>query len=63
MINKELFAHQNFEEMVMDRVAEAPSIDIRQLAHELHISMDIVWRLLWEKQLHPYHLPGVQPMD
>ena len=42
--------------MVLDHVAEAPSISTRQLAHEMHGSKDTVWRLLRQHQLHPYHL-------
>jgi transposase len=41
-----------FEEIVLDRFTEDPSVSTRTVASEMHVSKDSVWRVLKELQLH-----------
>ncbi|KAJ4435971.1 hypothetical protein ANN_18594 [Periplaneta americana] len=38
----------DFEETVLDCVAETPSVSIRQIVHGMHASKNTMWRLLRE---------------
>lgn len=49
-----------FEEQVLDRIAEQPSTSTRAIAHEMNCSTFSVWQVLKEQLLHPYHLQKVQ---
>ena len=47
---------------MLDRLTEAPSKSIRQLAQELHVSKNSEWKILKEHLLHPYNRLRVQAM-
>lgn len=52
----------DFEEEVLERVAENPSTSSRAIAHEMGVNHVSVWEVLHEQQLHPYHPQKVQAM-
>ena len=49
-----------FEEAVLDRVAENPSVSTREIAREMEVSQTSVFRVLKEQLLHPFQLQKVQ---
>jgi len=49
-----------FEEEVLQRVAEEPSSSTRHIAKAMNTSNASVWRVLHEQQLYPYHFQKVQ---
>jgi hypothetical protein len=48
-----------FEEKVLERIANEPSISTRAVAHAMG-SQSSVCQVLWEQNLHAYHLQKVQ---
>lgn len=49
-----------FEEAVLTEFQDQPSTSTRQVAHNLGVDHSVVWRVLHEQLLHPYHLQKVQ---
>lgn len=49
-----------FEEEVLQRVADEPSNSTRHIAKAMNTSNASVWRVLHEQQLYPYHFQKVQ---
>ncbi|XP_066600142.1 uncharacterized protein [Prorops nasuta] len=55
-----------FEEAVLNRVREDPTLSTRAIAYELQTSNTNVWRVLNEEGMHPYHyrkVQGLKPTD
>ena len=55
-----------FEEEVLERIANEPSTSTRAVARGMGTSQSSVWRVLQEQNLHAYHLQkvqGLQPND
>lgn len=51
---------------ILRRVEDNPNISTRRLAAELNVSHPLIWRILREQQLYPYHIQRVQvlaPLD
>lgn len=52
----------DFEEEVLNRIAENSGNSTRRLCEELGASHMTVWRILHEQQLYPYHIQRVQAL-
>jgi len=52
----------DFEEAVLHHVDGDPSTSTRTIARAMGVSHSIIWNVLHEQQLHPYHLQRVQAM-
>lgn len=52
----------NFEENVLNAVAEHPHTSVRRIAAELEVQKSTVHRVLKEQQLHPYHLRRIHEL-
>lgn len=50
------------EERVLTRFAAAPSTSTRAVADEMGVSQKVVWRILHEERMHPYHVQQVQSL-
>lgn len=52
----------NVEEGILHRVEETPSTSTRTIARAMRVPQSIVWEVLHEQQLHPYHLQRIHAM-
>ena len=44
------------EEQVLNEIYEHPEKSTRELSVQFNVNQSIIWRILKEQQLHPYHL-------
>jgi hypothetical protein len=51
------------EENILDAVQRSPRASTRRLARRCGVTKSIVWRILNENKLHPYHLQKVQQLQ
>ncbi|KAL4084896.1 hypothetical protein QTP88_027767 [Uroleucon formosanum] len=50
------------EELVLDLVHEDPELSVRRIALRTGISPSVVWRILHQNHMHPYHRQRVQEL-
>ncbi|KAJ3665928.1 hypothetical protein Zmor_001392 [Zophobas morio] len=50
------------EPEILEIVEENPSISIRRLSYRLGVSPFVVWQILKEQGIHPYHVQRVQSL-
>lgn len=53
----------DFEEAILDHVAENPSVSTRQLAVTFNVDHMTAWRTIHDQLLYPYHLQRVQGLS
>lgn len=50
----------DFEDAVVEQITDKPSTSTCAVAHAMNVSHQSIWRVLWEYNLHTYHLQRVQ---
>ncbi|XP_026827882.1 uncharacterized protein LOC113562485 [Ooceraea biroi] len=50
------------EEAVLNAIEHHPETSTRKIAADLHVSHKLVWTILREQQLYPYHIQRVQAL-
>nr|XP_012145923.1 PREDICTED: uncharacterized protein LOC105663164 [Megachile rotundata] len=53
----------DLEERVMRRIVDDPTTSTRRIAAEEGVSKSIVWQILKDNELHPYHYQRVQALE
>ncbi|KAL7631097.1 UNVERIFIED_CONTAM: hypothetical protein RMT77_018602 [Armadillidium vulgare] len=50
------------EELVLNEISEHPEKSTRELSLQFNSNQSSIWRLLYEQQLHPYHVQQVHTL-
>ena len=50
------------EENVIDAVVDNPSISVRRISTNVHVTPNFAWRVLNREMLHPFHRQNVQAL-